>query len=471
MKRPLKQRIFLWNVITTTFIMFVVVAVSYLWFQYSLKIEAMGTVHSRIKTIESLILWEKDLPALEKLITETWVDGSEIQWFVTICKKGEVFVQTTHLDPAISSLFKDSCQKELNPTGNPIHSKVGDREIYGDIREIDKYRIVVAMTSSYWPFLQRELFTILVMVFLTGLLILFVMSYLVSKFLTQDVQNLLMEIIHVDFGGKVHQIDVNTHTQEIGEITSSFNALIARLSENYKRIDSFSGNLAHEMLTPLQRMRSSVDYVLTQEPDVDRYEKTLVDILSEINRISKIVNSLLFLAKPEERIQKIRKSEVNGQQLIQEVVELFSQKLQENNIQLKVSVGENVIIKGYGELIYQMIGNVVSNAIRFTPAEGTIAIKILSDRHRQLIVVEDSGPGMSDEFMGLATQRFQQESTQKSETNSGLGLSIVEKIVQLHGGQMVIGRSHRWGGLRIHIFLPKEIQTIKGHVAAAKNQK
>ncbi len=251
------------------------------------------------------------------------------------------------------------------------------------------------------------------------------------------------------YGGHLDErIQVEDTHDEISELAASLNRAWDRYQDVVRRHKQFTGMASHQLRTPLTTIRTAGEVALQDERSPEEYCDVIGRMLEEANRLSRIIEQLLLMAKLNRDELDKTFSDVDTDRLIQEVLERYQPLLQDKRIQVTRSGITGLTLQGQLELLSQALVNLVDNAVRHTPPDGTIEVtvsKLLSSQVE--ISVCDSGNG----FFSL--EAAQEMKIDSFATRSGLGLHIVREIVQAHNGSIHIGSS-ALGGASVCLRLP-----------------
>lgn len=227
---------------------------------------------------------------------------------------------------------------------------------------------------------------------------------------------------------------------------SKVNELARSLQENNRRMQEFLGDASHELRTPLTVIRGYVE-LLSTDPDHFEAPRYIMTIQSEVKRMDRIISDLLLLAElGEGRVsdqQEINLSEILERR-IAELRDLFHERL----VSAEISP---VTIHGDLGLVENLLGNIFSNIIRHTPSDAPVKAQLSSNKNQLFLMIEDGGPGIADIERRLFL-RFDPSRSRES-GGSGLGMSVIDRIVKHLGGTLILSRSSL-GGLCIEIKLP-----------------
>jgi len=233
-------------------------------------------------------------------------------------------------------------------------------------------------------------------------------------------------------------IDARGAPEEITPLVESFNDLLGRLSASIQVQKRFIADAAHQMKTPLAGLRMQSELAL-RETDPQELRRSLRQIAAATERATRLINQLLTLARAEHRDAEAPMfEEVDLAQLTRNVVREWVPQAIERQIDLGVDVAnDGVRIVGAPLMLREMLGNLIDNALRYTPAGGSVTVRALSDGSDALLEVEDTGPGLPEAERERVFDRFYRVLGTSAE-GSGLGLAIVREIAEQHDASVSI---------------------------------
>ncbi|MCU7809062.1 MAG: sensor histidine kinase N-terminal domain-containing protein [Candidatus Thiodiazotropha sp. (ex Semelilucina semeliformis)] len=238
--------------------------------------------------------------------------------------------------------------------------------------------------------------------------------------------------------------------EESSRLVEEINALLGRLKNSIERNSRFTADVAHELRTPIAGMLvqlQSSDSSLTE----DERQQIIDKVTAGLKRLSHVVNQLLTLAsiEPEKLRQSFEPIELRA--LATEVISEHSPVAIDKHIELELDAIEPVELYGNKQLIGILIGNLLQNAIKFTPEKGSIKIHLAKVTNGVMLSVEDTGPGIPDDKKSWVFERLNRV---PSGGGSGLGLSIVKEICKLHRASITLSDRVDASGLIVNLFLP-----------------
>lgn len=224
---------------------------------------------------------------------------------------------------------------------------------------------------------------------------------------------------------------------ELRQLAGNFDRLLVRLDDAFARISRFSADIAHELRTPLHILRTEAEITLSRECTLMEYRDNLVSAVDEYDRMSRMVDALLFLARSEQPDVVLERRRLNAREELESVRDFFQAVADEQDIVLKVQA-EGLILADEG-LLRRALCNLVDNALRHSPAGEQILLQAAprADGGMDLSIIDHGCGVMADELARL-TDRFYtiDRARQRRGQGTGLGLAIVQSIVRMHGGDL-----------------------------------
>lgn len=237
-----------------------------------------------------------------------------------------------------------------------------------------------------------------------------------------------------------HRIEGVNSRDEIGELADTFNEMIARLDESFQHVQQFSGDVAHELKTPLTALKGEVEVALRKDRPPQEYRSILASVLENTDKLSQTVEDLLFLARLDARTISVMTDRASLDEILLEVYEITSTPARNKQIALNLQMLDTVEIAGDPGLIRRLLTNLVSNAIQYTPAGGKVDLALEASQHEACITVRDTGIGIPERALPHIFNRFYRVDQARSHGTggSGLGLAIARKIAEAHDARITV---------------------------------
>jgi signal transduction histidine kinase len=261
---------------------------------------------------------------------------------------------------------------------------------------------------------------------------------------------------------------------ELDRLAESLNAMLGRIEELMGALREVSDNIAHDLKTPLTRLRNRAEAALRSRDDPASYRDGLSKTIEEADELIRTFNSLLLIARLEAGAVAESMTPVDPAAVIADVAELYEPVAEQAGLHLEVSTRDGLQVLANRELMSQAVANLVDNAIKYSTAAGRsgdkaaqLAVRIGLDRAGENveITVADTGPGIAPQDRQRALQRFVRLEKSRSQPGSGLGLSLVAAVARLHGGSIRL--EDNAPGLKAILVLPAHNRAEPFSAAAA----
>ncbi|WP_313660405.1 ATP-binding protein [Acinetobacter variabilis] len=290
------------------------------------------------------------------------------------------------------------------------------------------------------------------------LFILWILQWLILRFAIKRQLRPLNKISR-EIGSKSAQdlTPVQSPDPEITElqpIIRQLNAMLSRLEKSLAAEQRFTADASHELRSPLSAIQMRLQVLKRKYQEDAQLRQALQMIQNDVNRGTQILENLLLLARLDpEHAEQLPKQQVNLKVLVQEVLQALQPFAQEKEIHWNLKL-EDAVIEANAELIFSCIRNLVDNAIRYTPMQGQVEIRTIVEGQNLQLMIENSGEGIQEEVVQRLGERFYRALGTRTQ-GSGLGLSICQKIMQLHTAKIDYAPSVL-GGLKVSLIFQSE---------------
>ncbi len=278
-------------------------------------------------------------------------------------------------------------------------------------------------------------------------------SYLISHFVVSNTGRIAQTARQImETGDLSRRIDVKSGWDDLSYMAGVLNDLLGRIEELMQGIRQVSDNIAHDLRTPLTRIRHNIETLKsTLSFDGDGTEQHACDVLlDETDRLLATFNALLRISRIETGRQHSAFAPADLAAVMHDVLELYEPLAEEKGVVLDGSLSA-VTRFCDRDLLFQAFANILDNAIKFTPAGGRVNVALLADSGRAVITVVDTGPGIDDADLPKVLERFYRAEKSRHTPGSGLGLSLAAAVVTLHGGGLSL--ENRNPGLAVTVTL------------------
>lgn len=255
---------------------------------------------------------------------------------------------------------------------------------------------------------------------------------------------------------RLHErLPVNNSDGELADLSRAFNAVLTRLEQSFDQLKRFTSDASHELRTPLAAIRSVGEVALQKDASSANYRDVIGSMLEEVNKLTCLVDSLLTIARADAGQVRLERGVVSATEIARGCASLFEALLEENGQRLEMEAEGDPMLYGDPLLFRQALVNIVDNAIKHTPRGGTITIRVRNDSSHVFLEVQDTGAGIPENQLARVFDRFYrvEEGRSRHSGGAGLGLSIAEWNVRVHGGSLTV-QSRPGHGSVFSIVLP-----------------
>ncbi|MGG1945315.1 heavy metal sensor histidine kinase [Trinickia sp. NRRL B-1857] len=321
----------------------------------------------------------------------------------------------TSRDVPVRGLAADAALRDGTPVTMIIARNMTDR-----LRLLDYYR-----DRLYWAGLA-------------GVLLAFLMSWMLVRESLRPLREIARTAGTVTVDRLGTPIEVENVPNELAALIASLNLMFGRLHDGFQRLSQYTADLAHDMRTPLGNLRGATEVVLARPRSADEYQAALASNLEECDRISRMIESVLFLARAEHPQFVARLGDLDAEKELAHIADYFEGLADDAGVHLHTT--GHAQLRADAELFRRAVGNLLANALRYTPRGGDITLSAGESPDAVRVIVANQGAPIAPELLERIFDRFYRvDPSRKRETNTsgstGLGLAIVRTIMDLHGGR------------------------------------
>jgi len=330
----------------------------------------------------------------------------------------------------------------------PVDLGAGQRLIVG--RDIEEQRRFADQMGTLY-FLGLGLLS------LTGLLA----GFLISGVALRRIETINLTTRSIMEGDLSRRIAIKGTGDEFDVLATNLNAMLDRIEALMAGLREVSDNIAHDLKTPLTRLRNSAEAALMDPRKSLAYREGLEHTIENADELIKTFNALLLVARLEAGVLEANAERFDAAQLVRDVAELYEPVADERGLKLALDIDDGAQLTANRQLVGQAVANLIDNAIKYSakaarvpaPAARAIGIGLHADDEAVEITVADCGPGIAPEDRERVLKRFVRLEKSRTEPGTGLGLSLVQAVARLHGGKVRL--EDNAPGLRVVLRLPK----------------
>ena len=313
------------------------------------------------------------------------------------------------------------------------------------------YTLQVAQDRSSDERVVRSFAVLFIMVLSGSILASAFIAVIVTKRGLRPLREMTQSVARVGPTHLKERVTPEEWPRELKPLASAFDDMLKRLDDSFTRLSQFSADLAHELRTPIANMIGEAQVALTRDRTAAEYRETIESTVGECERLSRIVDNLLFVARVDAAREPIARKRLDARAAVEKITSFYHALADDRHIAIGCS-GEGQI-HADPDLFERAVGNLLDNALRFTPEHGSIQI-VLSERNGDFeVAVSDTGCGIAAEHLPRVFDRFYRAESSRSSDGAGLGLALVKSIVDLHGGSAII-ESNVGRGTTVKLIFP-----------------
>jgi len=259
-------------------------------------------------------------------------------------------------------------------------------------------------------------------------------------------------------GGTLEKrVPIESRGNEIDQLAMTFNQMLDRIQTLVTEVKEMSDNIAHDLKSPITRIRGIAEVTLTNEKSIDEYEGMAASTIEECDRLLDMINTMLMISKTESGVDRLSREEIGVEGLVREACELFEPIAEDKGVTLSCHVLNKSHLVGDNRMIQRMLSNLLDNAIKYTPSGGAVSVSVSENDKRDVVItVKDTGVGLSPNDLPRIFERFYRCDQSRSQPGIGLGLSLARTIARAHGGDVTVTSALNQGST-FTITLPKLI--------------
>lgn len=269
-----------------------------------------------------------------------------------------------------------------------------------------------------------------------GALLAFLLGWLVSERGLRPVRQLTRRALAIDVQHLHLRIDDYAELSELRALGDALNQMLARLEAGFTQLSRFSEDLAHEMRTPLSNLMGQTQQTLRRVRSLEDYQSLLASNQEEYERLARMINNMLFLARTEQANERVRPQEIDLAEAVEQLGDYFEGIAEEHGMRLQNEATGK--LRADPELLRRALANLIANALRYGEAGTTVTVASQCTGDRVVISVANQGAAIPPEHLPRLFDRFYRGDPSRAEPgdSGGLGLAIVRSIMQLHGGEV-----------------------------------
>ena len=283
--------------------------------------------------------------------------------------------------------------------------------------------------------------------------IIFLCSVVVIQLALRPLKDLTKTINKISSGDMSARVLIRNQKSDFGKLSETFNRMLDKTESLMFRMKESLDNVAHDLRTPLSRIRLSIEEAVQKE-DQDVLKEAIFDCAEETEKLERLLKTLMDISEAEAETMNLYIEEIDLKELISESAQQYDYLVNDKNIDLEIQLAEDSHILADPIRIRQVLNNLIDNAIKFTPEGGKIEVSTRDNNNSVLLTVKDNGIGISSDDLDHIFDRLYRADKSRSTKGLGLGLSLVKAILQAHHSEIKV-QSKPGRGASFNIMLPK----------------
>ncbi len=392
--------------------------------------------------------------ALQEQLRVPQLGKSMTYWIRTLDATGNPVAETPGMNEMLpQSVFPEARNETTitKPKNYRAHGKLFSLAATKETTDGRSYLIQVGQDRTVDEEFTKQFGGLLVVVLIFGIFLSAMIAARVTKRGLRPLTELTRSLKRVGPTHLHERAPLTGWPRELQPLAAAFDDMLDRLEDSFTRLSQFSADIAHELRTPVANIRGEAEVALTRERTPAEYREVIESNIAECERLSGIVDNLLFLARAEAADRHIQSTTFDGRAEIEKIATFYEAVAEDQEVAL-TCVGDGKV-HADPLLFDRAVSNLVENALRFTPAKGKIQISLATDPAKSSISVSDTGCGIAKEHIARVFDRFYRVDPSRSSIGAGLGLSLVKSITDLHGGSAIL-ESEINRGTRVTLIFP-----------------
>lgn len=341
----------------------------------------------------------------------------------------------------------------VSPSGQPFLSLIVS--VPGQSAGQQTRFMQVAMDREHDEYLLARYRERLWLVLAASLVLCSLGGYLIARRGMRPIEDIGRTAAHIRATTLHERIGTEGLPAELSGLAETFNEMLDRLEQSFRHVSQFSDDVAHELRTPVNNLRGEIEVALGKSRSEEEYRDVLESCLEECARVSRVIQTLLFLARSDTAVETLQREKIEIGQELRKVQNYYEAAAAEAGVELRVLPGDAVHAELDRTLFQQALGNLISNALAHTTTGGAVRLAAGAEQSRITVSVDDTGCGIPAEHLPHVFERFYRvdQVRRGSAQNAGLGLAVVKSIATRHGGHVEIN-SEVGLGTEVRLILP-----------------
>ena len=415
---------------------------------------------SEVRTFSSILAAQGSEAVRQQAFLQSQAAGERKVFFRVLYLTGQVYSSSNMSywqDIGINRTIIEQLLKEHQPIFDTV--SIADRKhrvrvLYAGIgpgmilqvgRSMENYTRIIEAFQKIFLITMTSLFLLAV-----------VAGWFMARRALSGVELVTQTARRISDGSLAERVPVKKREDEIDQLAITFNQMLDRIETLVSGIKEMSDNIAHDLKSPITRIRGHSEVTLTTGATLRDYENMAANTIEECDRLLDMINTMLIISKADAGVSQLEEKEVDLSAVVRDACELFQEPAENKGLHLACDIKDRPVVTGDIRMIQRMIANLLDNAIKYTPSPGSVELSVAANDDQTVAVsVKDTGVGISESDLEHVFERFYRCDKSRSEPGTGLGLSFARAVARAHGGDIHV-ESRPDTGSTFTVVLPPE---------------
>lgn len=364
--------------------------------------------------------------------------------FLRVLARDGTIITSTDMSSWGNFGIGESVPEDLGSGGGPVLKTVSlPEKKYGTRVVSARIGPDVFMQCGLLMEYETEILSVFKTVFGTAMIIVLFIAGAVGWFMAKRALSGVGEVTRaadrIAQGDLDRRVPEKLRGTEIRQLAKTFNHMVDRIQKLVREMREMSDNIAHDLKSPITRIRGHAEVTLTTGGTREDYERMTAGTIEECDYLLEMIDTMLDISEIEAGANEREIGDVDLADLVRNLCDLFEPLAESKNIAIRPSVPDKLEIRGNSGKLQRMAANILDNAIKYTPENGRVAVSVFEDENGHAILsIDDTGIGIVQDHLPYIFHRFYRCDQSRSKTGSGLGLCLVKAIVKAHGGGITV---------------------------------
>ena len=300
----------------------------------------------------------------------------------------------------------------------------------------NKYNLIVARDVSYENYLKDRFFNTILSTSLLIILLGLLGGYVLSRNFLNRISAINKTSLEIMDGDLSMRLPTSSNNDELNQLSLNLNNMLDKLNRLMVGMKDVSDNIAHDLRTPLNKIRTNLEVTLMSNPNTESYRETIKEVIDDVDQVINTFNSLLAISRVDSGSVSLKREKINIKNLIEDIIDLWEPLAEEKGVTLNNECDADMYLEVNKNLLSQAISNLIDNSIKYGNDKNTVNIGSKDNKDNIVIWVSDKGPGIQDSDKEKVLDRFTRLDTSRNTSGTGLGLSLVASMIKFHKGDL-----------------------------------